>query len=151
MLSADAGAVASLHAAAPRAAAASAAARVVRDDISARRLEMRGVSAAGRAAGAPRRAHRAGHASRRAPLRRRAPPAAAASATAAADQPATAAELARLVSIPYERFTLPNGLRVERRLIFYRRFVKHSEFEEFKRFYRELLNGDGGMVVVRSL
>ena len=33
-------------------------------------------------------------------------------ATAAGGQPASAAELARLVSIPYERFTLPNGLRV---------------------------------------
>jgi predicted Zn-dependent peptidase len=31
---------------------------------------------------------------------------------AAAVQPATAAELARLVNIPYERFVLPNGLRV---------------------------------------
>ena len=39
-------------------------------------------------------------------------PAAALPATAAADRPATAAELARLVNIPYERFTLPNGLRV---------------------------------------
>jgi zinc protease len=31
---------------------------------------------------------------------------------ATAAQPATAAELARLVNIPYERFVLPNGLRV---------------------------------------
>ena len=33
-------------------------------------------------------------------------------ASQSAGQPATAAELARLVDIPYERFTLPNGLRV---------------------------------------
>ena len=38
--------------------------------------------------------------------------AAPASNAAAASQPASAAELARLVDIPYERFTLPNGLRV---------------------------------------
>ncbi|MCE2820190.1 MAG: hypothetical protein LW695_08240, partial [Phenylobacterium sp.] len=31
---------------------------------------------------------------------------------AAVAQPAPASELARLVDIPYERFTLPNGLRV---------------------------------------
>ena len=42
----------------------------------------------------------------------RSPAPASAPATAAAVQPASAAELARLVSIPYERFTLPNGLRV---------------------------------------
>ncbi len=41
-----------------------------------------------------------------------APAAPAAPAASTADRPATAAELARLVSIPYERFTLPNGLRV---------------------------------------
>jgi tetratricopeptide (TPR) repeat protein len=60
----------------------------------------------------------------------------------------------RTVESPFGRYELrfsplPNGLRVERRLVFHRRFVKHSEFEEMKRFYREVLNGDGGMVVLK--
>jgi hypothetical protein len=48
------------------------------------------------------------------------------------------------------RFTaLPGGLRVERRLVFHQRFIKYSEFEAFKQFYRPILNGDGGMVVLK--
>lgn len=60
----------------------------------------------------------------------------------------------RSVESPFGRYelrftTLPGGLRVERRLAFYRRFIKYSEFEAFKQFYRTILSEDGGMVVLK--
>jgi hypothetical protein len=60
----------------------------------------------------------------------------------------------RSVESPFGRYelrftTLPGGLRVERRLAFHRRFIKYSEFEAFKQFYRTILSEDGGMVVLK--
>jgi tetratricopeptide (TPR) repeat protein len=60
----------------------------------------------------------------------------------------------RSVESPFGRYelrftALPDGLRVERRLVFHRRFIKYAEFEAFKQFYRTILNGDGGMVVLK--
>jgi hypothetical protein len=52
-------------------------------------------------------------------------------------------------SLTFER--IDGGLRIQREVTFKERFVDHADFEEFKKFYLGMLDGDDAFLALRKL